>query len=78
VSREDGVRIERTGIALVHKGEMVLPAPGSEASVVATRDESGVHYHFPVEIEVRSANGADPEAAVARALDALAAHLGAL
>ncbi|MFI6704338.1 hypothetical protein ACIBJC_36315 [Streptomyces sp. NPDC050509] len=46
-------RVERTGIALVHEGEYVLPAPGSEA--VVTHHAGGgtvVHYHFPVEVEV--------------------------
>ncbi|MFC8509916.1 hypothetical protein ACFU3J_09885 [Streptomyces sp. NPDC057411] len=48
-----GDRVERTGIALVHEGEYILPAPGSEA-VVSHRGDAGqvVHYHFPVEVEV--------------------------
>jgi hypothetical protein len=57
-------RVETTGIALVHEGEYVVPAPGSSASV--SSEPSGgpdlppalsegpdeVHYWFPVEIEV--------------------------
>ncbi|GAA2773926.1 hypothetical protein [Streptomyces showdoensis] len=48
-----GDRVERTGIALVHEGEYIVPAPGSEA-VVDRRSDAGqvVHYHFPVEVEV--------------------------
>ncbi|MEV7280375.1 hypothetical protein [Streptomyces sp. NPDC093111] len=48
-----GDRVERTGIALVHEGEYIVPAPGSEA-VVSHRSDAGqvVHYHFPVEVEV--------------------------
>jgi len=49
-------RVKRTGIALVHAGELVLPAAGSEAQseLVAADDRTVVHYHFPVEIEVRA------------------------
>ncbi|MFE2323354.1 hypothetical protein ACFXD5_05410 [Streptomyces sp. NPDC059385] len=48
-----GDRVERTGLALVHEGEYIVPAPGSEA-VVSHRSDAGqvVHYHFPVEVEV--------------------------
>jgi hypothetical protein len=48
-----GGRIERTGIALVHEGEYVVPAAGSEA-LIAPADGVGttVTYRFPVEIEV--------------------------
>jgi hypothetical protein len=47
-------RVTRTGLALVHAGELVLPAAGSEAEAerVAEDDRSVVTYHFPVEIEV--------------------------
>lgn len=47
-------RVTRTGIALVHVGELVLPAAGSEAQAeaVAVSDRTAVHYHFPVEIHV--------------------------
>ena len=47
-------RVLETGIALVHEGELVLPAAGSEAQaeVVADDARAVIHYHFPVEIEV--------------------------
>lgn len=47
-------RVRRTGIALVHAGELVLPAQGSEAEAEAVpfSDRTAIHYHFPVEIEV--------------------------
>lgn len=50
-------RVRRTGIALVHKGELILPAAGSEAQAerVAEDARTVIHYHFPVEIEVRAA-----------------------
>ena len=50
-------RVRRTGIALVHEGELVLPAAGSEAQAerVIEDSRSVVSYYFPVEIEVRAA-----------------------
>ena len=44
-----GGRVERTGIALVHEGEYIMPAPGSEA-VVAPDGGPVINYHFPVEV----------------------------
>jgi hypothetical protein len=47
-------RVLETGIALVHEGELVLPAAGSEAQAERVADDARavIHYHFPVEIEV--------------------------
>jgi hypothetical protein len=55
-------RVVRTGIALVHEGELVLPAVGSEAAaeLVAHDERVVIHYYFPVEIEVRG-GGAETE-----------------
>lgn len=50
-----GGLVERTGIALVHEGEYVIPAPGSEAVIGAlpAGDSSPtVNFYFPVEVEV--------------------------
>lgn len=47
-----GGRVERTGIALVHEGEYIVPAPGSEAMVSGSGESTVVNYHFPIEIEV--------------------------
>ena len=49
-----GGRVERTGIALVHEGEYIMPAPGSEAQIVSEDQADGtvINYYFPVEIEV--------------------------
>lgn len=49
-----GGRVERTGIALVHEGEYVVPAPGSEAVISPAAGTSGqpVVWSFPVEVEV--------------------------
>jgi hypothetical protein len=63
---EDGAaggRVERTGIALVHEGEEIRPAPGAEAvigpPVARAGDDRAVHMYFPVEVHVA---GGIPEA----------------
>jgi hypothetical protein len=51
-----GGRVEQTGIALVHEGEWILPAPGSAADVTPVSAEAlgagVVNYYFPVEVEM--------------------------
>jgi hypothetical protein len=61
-----GGRVERTGIALVHEREWIVPEPGSEALIeplagspavagdreAATDAGQVVSYHFPVEVEL--------------------------
>lgn len=51
-----GGRVERTGIALVHEGEYIQPAPGSEAVITPLDANVGgeqvVNVYFPLEIEV--------------------------
>jgi hypothetical protein len=54
---EEGGRVEQTGLALVHEGEYILPAEGSEAVVSPLPSGAAlgwhiVNYHFPVEVEV--------------------------
>jgi hypothetical protein len=46
-----GGRVDRTGIALVHEGEYIVPAAGSEA-VVSPGAGPVVNYYFPVQVEV--------------------------
>ncbi len=57
---ESGGRVSETGIALVHKGEYIVPAPGSEAVVetVETQGQTVINYYFPVEIVI---SGSLPE-----------------
>ncbi|MGV9818732.1 hypothetical protein [Nocardia xishanensis] len=69
-----GVRVTRTGIALVHEGELVMPAADSAAHAEQMLDDerSEIQYHFPVEIEVRSGEAAvDVDALIERALGRL-------
>lgn len=62
-----GGRVERTGIALVHEGEYIVPQPGSEAAISPWPDGGAVvNYYFPVQIEVV---GSLPEAEVRRVAD---------
>ena len=80
-SERDGsgaARVLSTGLALVHEGELVLPAAGSaaEAERVADDDRAVIHYHFPVEIEVVGAGAAiDAERLADLTIARLAAHL---
>jgi len=74
-----GARITRTGIALVHEGELVLPAAGSEAEGEQVLEDARatVEYVFPVEIEIRGQGVAiDVEAIVATTLERLQRALG--
>ena len=67
-------RVRRTGIALVHAGELVLPAAGSEAQAEAAgeADRTTIHYHFPVEIEVVTVGeGVDHDLIAERTLERL-------
>jgi hypothetical protein len=48
-----GGRVDRTGIALVHEGEYIVPQPGSEALISSgPGHDAVVNYYFPVRIEV--------------------------
>jgi hypothetical protein len=50
-----GGRVDRTGIALVHEGEYIVPGPGSEAVFSPGGPDLGepvINYYFPVVIEV--------------------------
>jgi hypothetical protein len=46
--------VERTGLALVRRGELILPAEGSEAEVTLAEQDARheIHVHLPVVIEV--------------------------
>jgi hypothetical protein len=71
-------RVTRDGLAVVHQGELILPAAGSEAEAEQVADDARatVEYVFPVEIEVRLAGApVDADAIARRALDLLASRL---
>lgn len=52
--RRRGGQVRRTGIALVHRGEFILPAPGSEAEIQQLEEDARttINYHLPVEVEI--------------------------
>ncbi|GAB2686939.1 hypothetical protein [Nocardia thraciensis] len=65
----DEVRVDRTGLALVHEGELIKPAPGSAAGLSAAGPHGRtINYHFPVHIEVVGELAGEQ-------LDRVAAHL---
>ena len=56
---DEGPRLVlETGIALLHRGDRVWAEPEAQAELVADDLRTMIHYHFPVEIEVRG--GAEP------------------
>jgi hypothetical protein len=80
-SGSGAARVTRTGIALVHEGEIVLPATGSEADAERVLEDarSSVTYYFPVEIEVLDlVQPVDVEAVISETLVRLAQGLGNL
>jgi hypothetical protein len=46
---EHATYVERDGLAVVHRGEKIVAAPGSEA-VLTSHGGGDVHYHFPVHV----------------------------
>jgi hypothetical protein len=50
---QTGGYVRETGIALVHQGEYIMPASGSEAEIEpVAMDNQVINYYFPVEIVV--------------------------
>lgn len=49
-------RVVETGLAVVHEGELVFPAAGSEAQAELALDDrsADITVVFPVEIEIRT------------------------
>jgi hypothetical protein len=51
---QEGGLVRETGIALVHEGEYIMPAPGSEATIEPAQmsAQGEINYYFPVEIVI--------------------------
>jgi hypothetical protein len=51
---QSGGFVKEEGLAVVHKGEYIFPAPGSEAMIepVNFDNQQVVNYYFPVEIVI--------------------------
>ena len=58
--------VKETGLAVVHEGEYIMPAPGSEAVIEPTqaKTHSVVNYHFPVEVHVVGGLSEEDHAAI--------------
>jgi hypothetical protein len=69
--------VERTGLVVLSEGEIVVPAPGSEAVLARIRDD-GLVLEFPVEVEVRIVPACDPEEHADTTLARLTAALESL
>ena len=69
--------VERTGLVLLSEGEIIVPAPGSEAVLARVRDD-GLVLEFPVVVEVRIVPACDPEEHANVTLSQLTAALEAL
>jgi hypothetical protein len=52
--------VDKTGLAVVSRGEIIVPDTGSEAVLAAVRDGELV-LEFPVEVEVRIVPACDPD-----------------
>lgn len=73
-------RVERSGLALVHEGELVVPVPGAEArlasaDLTAAEGPAEVHYWFPVQIEVVGLDEQTAGGVVARVFEELQQEL---
>ncbi len=75
-----GKVVTRTGLALVHENERVMPDTGSAAQSILALEEGGqeVHLHFPVEIEIRGSTQADLTAEIEQALLGVARRLSGI
>ncbi|MFG3497641.1 hypothetical protein [Streptomyces sp. NPDC047928] len=53
-ARPRAARVRRGGIAVVRRGERVVPAEGSEAELVLAEQDArqDIHVHLPVTVEV--------------------------
>lgn len=72
---DEPMTVARTGLVVLHEGDLVVPAHGSEAVLATLTGEGTLVVEFPVEIEVRIVPACDPAAHTDRTLQAL---LGAL
>lgn len=69
--------VERAGLVVLGKDELVVTAEGSEAVLARVRDD-GLVLEFPVEVEVRIVPACDPDAHVDTTLSRLTTALESL
>ena len=71
---QSGGRVRETGLAVVHEGEYIMPAPGSEVDIEPAEmtGQGVINYYFPVEIVVVGAlSDEDHDAVQARVWEKL-------
>jgi hypothetical protein len=51
---QSGGFVKETGLAVVHEGEYIMPAPGSEAMIepIQMMTQGVVNYYFPIEVVI--------------------------
>jgi hypothetical protein len=69
--------VDKTGLVVVSRGEIIIPDTGSEAVLAAVRD-GGLVLEFPVEVEVRIVPACDPDQHMQDTLDQLTAAVQGL
>ncbi|MFL6139709.1 MAG: hypothetical protein ACJ74O_18200 [Frankiaceae bacterium] len=57
----DPVVVERTGLVVLDKGDLVVPAEGSEALLSVLDGDGTLVLEFPVEVEIRVVHADDPD-----------------
>jgi hypothetical protein len=73
--------VRETGLAIVHEGEYIMPAPGSEAAIDSGPSTTAgvVNYYFPVEVVLVGGLPEEERAAIeARIWESLGDALGRL
>jgi hypothetical protein len=70
--------VERAGLIVVDKGDVVIPDVGSDALLSSLRGDDALVLEFPVEIEVRIVPACDPDAHIAATLERLTQALEGL
>lgn len=63
---ESGGFVKETGLAVVHEGEYIMPAAGSEAKIEPTQmmAQGVVNYYFPVEVVIVGSLPEEEQAAI--------------
>ena len=46
---EEAAYVQQSGLAVVHQGEMIVAAEGSQAALT-TGPDMAAHYHFPIHV----------------------------
>jgi hypothetical protein len=74
-AEENATYVEHSGLAVVHQGDRIVAAPGSEA-VLSSAAGPDVEYHFPIHVVMVGDMGEETKQEIeARIWDALYAAL---